>query len=311
MNSGRLDEALEAFRKAETLDLLRPFPHGGLWLLFSLREDWEQAEQEAKWLAGHEGERFKMMGNIYLATAWLYRGRARDGLRLIEQSARSSKADVHRGFLHSRSAFVLLEQGNPAKALEQAQKARSEGKGNLPEWEGLFVSSLALAKLGRWEDAEKIAETFRLKAEALPTQKEKRRYRHLMGELALARGQAEKSIEELEQSRSMLTARGLNWWELIKPQHVPIWYSLARAHLKAGNEERAAEWFQSITESTTEHIYWPIPYIRSFYFLGTIYEKRGEMDKAREYYRRFYECWKDGDIDHERVQEAKGKLGIT
>ena len=45
-----------------------------------------------------------------------------------------------------------------------------------------------------------------------------------------------------------------------------------------------------------------------FYFLGKIHENQGEMDKAREYYRRFYEYWKDGDMDREQVEEAKKKL---
>ena len=91
-------------------------------------------------------------------------------------------------------------------------------------------------------------------------------------------------------------------------QHVPIWFSLASAHLAAGDEEKAAEWLGRITESTTEHIRWPIRYVRSFYLLGKIQEERGEMEEARKYYRRFVEFWGDGDLDRDRVQEARGKL---
>lgn len=63
--------------------------------------------------------------------------------------------------------------------------------------------------------------------------------------------------------------------------------------------------------STVEHVQWPIPYARSFYFLGKIHENRGEVEKARECYRRFYDYWKDGDMDLEQVEEAKSKLGTT
>jgi hypothetical protein len=83
----------------------------------------------------------------------------------------------------------------------------------------------------------------------------------------------------------MLTPRGLVEG-LQLPQHAPIWYSLASAYLSAGETKRAADW-------------WPLLYVRSFYFLGKIHENRGEMEKAREYYRRFYEYWKDGDLDRE------------
>ena len=58
-------------------------------------------------------------------------------------------------------------------------------------------------------------------------------------------------------------------------------------------------------ESTTEHILAPIPYVRSFYFLGKIHEERGEMDEARKYYRRFVEFWGDGDLDRDPVEEAR------
>jgi hypothetical protein len=41
--------------------------------------------------------------------------------------------------------------------------------------------------------------------------------------------------------------------------------------------------------------------------MGKIYERRGDMDRARQYYRRFMDLWKDGDIDRERVAEARSK----
>jgi hypothetical protein len=48
--------------------------------------------------------------------------------------------------------------------------------------------------------------------------------------------------------------------------------------------------------------------VRSHYFLGKIHEKRGEMEKAREYYRRFVELWNEGDLDRERIEEARSKI---
>ncbi len=92
------------------------------------------------------------------------------------------------------------------------------------------------------------------------------------------------------------------------PQHVPIWYDLASAYLRAGNDDRAIHWFEQIVESTTERMYWPIPYVRSFYFLAKIHEKQGETEKARAYYQRFYDFWKDGDMDLEGVEETASKL---
>ena len=64
---------------------------------------------------------------------------------------------------------------------------------------------------------------------------------------------------------------------------------------------------KTISVAQKECVYRGIPYVRSFYFLGKIHENRGEMENAREYYRRFYEFWKDGDMDRERVEEAQKK----
>lgn len=87
-----------------------------------------------------------------------------------------------------------------------------------------------------------------------------------------------------------------------------MWYSYAQALLESGREDEAALWFERITESTTERILWPVHSIRSLYFLGKIHEKRGESEQARDYYRRFVDHWKDGDMDRERVAEATKKL---
>ena len=86
----------------------------------------------------------------------------------------------------------------------------------------------------------------------------------------------------------MLPERGFFGFPRELPPHVPIWWSLSSAYYAAGYPDRAAEWFERIINSTTERLWWPIPYVRSFYFLGKIHENRGEMEEAREYYRRFY-----------------------
>jgi tetratricopeptide (TPR) repeat protein len=177
----------------------------------------------------------------------------------------------------------------------------------LAEWQGLYFASLAQARLGRAEEAEKTAEELRRKAEALPSEREKRRYYHLMGELALSRGDTARALEQLRRAEALLPPRGFPG-PVGPPQHVPIWYSLGSAYLAAGEELNAAEWFRRVAESANEHIEWPILYVRSFYFLGKIHEARGEKEKARDYYRRFVDYWKDGELDRPRLDEARGKI---
>jgi tetratricopeptide (TPR) repeat protein len=301
---GRLDEALESFRKAESLDPGNSASHFWRPPLFILLEDWEGAEKYARWMRTSGDPEQETRGLRSLGTVRLHQGRFQEALDLLEQAevAGEDPTDIARACVSA--AAVLLVKGEPSRALEKAQRAQREGENDLPEWQGLFYGALARARMGRWDDVAKSAEELRIQAESLPTDIERRRYRHLMGELALIRGDAAEAIEELHVAESTLLPR----WFNSTSQHVPIWYSLASAYLESGDEERAAEWFQRIVESSIERTWWPIPYVRSFYFLGKIHENRGDMEKAREHYRRFYDYWKDGDMDRERIEEVKAKI---
>jgi len=56
---------------------------------------------------------------------------------------------------------------------------------------------------------------------------------------------------------------------------------------------------------------YPIEFVRSVYFLAEIHERQGDRGKTSEYYRRFLEYWGDGDIDRDRVADARKRLGPT
>jgi tetratricopeptide (TPR) repeat protein len=308
---GKLDQALESFETAESL-LPDHRIHLSRWQVFVLREEWGPAEASANQTANSNEPEPKWLGSRCLARLHLYHGRSHEALNNIEQAVRAFE-EPHLTMAEARimAAEVLLERDNAARALEQTREAQLEGAGNFPEWEGLFLASVAYAKLEQWDAAERTAKELRQRTESLPTEKEKRRHHHLLGELALARGDTTKAIDELEKAHSMLPARGFlrPHRDLRMPPHVPIWFSLAKAYLESGDEANAAQWFQRVAESTNEHIPWPIPYVRSFYFLGKIHENRGEMEEARKYYRRFYEFWRDGDMDREQVEEVERKMG--
>ena len=308
---GELDGALEAFRKAESLDPRDLSFEEGRWQVFGLREDWERADEAARKLAGSPVPSQSAWGSFELAWNRLHRGESRVAVeRFLETAAANAERPHLSAFARDYASHLLLQRGEPTRALDEAEKAQVEGKGTPGEWEGLFYAAMARAALGQWDAAGETAEKLRLKAESLPTEKEKRRYHHLAGELALARGGAGEAVRELERAASMLPHRGVGGFStwVILPQHVPIGYSMASAYLASGDEDRAFEWFQRVVESGTERLYWPIPVVRSFYFLGKIHEHRGETEKSTEYYRRFVEHWKDGDLDRERVEEARSKL---
>ena len=53
----------------------------------------------------------------------------------------------------------------------------------------------------------------------------------------------------------------------------------------------------------------PVQFVRSLYLLGQISERKGDRAKANEHYNRFVRYWGNGDLDRERVADARRKLG--
>jgi cytochrome c-type biogenesis protein CcmH/NrfG len=50
-------------------------------------------------------------------------------------------------------------------------------------------------------------------------------------------------------------------------------------------------------------------YVRSYYLLGQIALERGDLEAAREHYQRFLDYWASGDLDRDRVAQAKRVVG--
>ena len=49
-----------------------------------------------------------------------------------------------------------------------------------------------------------------------------------------------------------------------------------------GHDADALESFRRIADSSYEHVYFPVEYVRSLYYLGQLCEKQGDREKARQ-----------------------------
>jgi len=84
--------------------------------------------------------------------------------------------------------------------------------------------------------------------------------------------------------------------------------SLALAHYKAGNLDKARDNYQWITTLTTGRQNFGDIYAKSFYMLGKIHEEKGLKEKAIEHYEKFLALWKDADPGITEVTDAKNRL---
>jgi len=294
---GHLAEAVPPLRRAGELRPGDPRVANGWWRLAILAEDFDRAEAAAGEMAAATDPYARWRGLVSAARTELYRGRSAAALAHFEAAARAyPEPGSHTAVGRCWMARLYVQRGEAARALAEARQARQEAPGEWPELEGLFWTALAEQALGHSAAADRWAEELAERAAAHPNVVEERQLHHLRGRLALARGEIERAITELEAAVALLPPRGIPIHDHALPDHVPLWYALGEARLAAGQLSAAAEWFRRVAESGVEHIEHPVLYVRSFHHLGAIYERLGDAPRAAEAQERFRAFWGDGDL---------------
>jgi eukaryotic-like serine/threonine-protein kinase len=302
---GKLDRAAAAFDRAAELRPGELFVDYGRWRLAVLREDWPAAARHAARMAASGDPFGRWRGAASEARNLLLRGRSEEALaRLDGVVAAYGEPDAASALGHCWKAELLLQKGDAARALAEAELARREGRAEWPELRGLFLAAQAQQALGNPGAARRLQQALAERSTADPNPVEERQLHFLAGLLALARGEPATAVETLGRAAALLPAKGVEFHWHIYPDHVPIWVALGEAELAAGRPARALSWFERAATSGSEHLEQPVPYVRSFYFLGRIHEQRGETEEARRSFARFRAFWAAGDLDRERLTEA-------
>ena len=299
---GKLDRAVAAFDRAAELRPGELFVDYGRWRLAVLREDWPAAARHAAAMTAADDPFGHWRGAASEARNLLYQGRSGAALARLDGVVTAyGKPDVSSALGRCWKAELLLQRGEPERALAEAELARREGRGEWPELRGTFFAAQAQQALGRPLEARRLQQVLAERNAAHPNPVEERQLHHLAGLLALARGEAATAVEALGRAAALLPPKGVEVHWHVYPDHVPIWTALGEAELAAGRPERALDWFQRAAASGSEHLEQPVPYVRSFYFLGRIRQQRGETEEARRSFARFRAFWAAGDLDRNRM----------
>jgi len=299
---GRLDDALSAYDNAEAL---RPGAYRvrtGRFRVRLLREQWDDAEAAADEFVASRDPARQSEALRGKAEIMLYRGRSRESLELLESAI---VVDPNRSQTHSQKAEVHLSLGELDAVRDAYERRRTDGSA-FGEFGANELEALTQARRGARIQAEETLDANRvlMASWSLDSPSFTRRQQYIEGRVALDLGDPELAVEKLGQAASTLPVRGFRSFR----RHVPIWFGLGGAHLALGEHEEARAWFQRIVDSTTERVPYPVEYVRSFYFLGQIHEALVDAEQARANYQRFVDHWGDGDMDRDRVEEARTKL---
>jgi len=117
-------------------------------------------------------------------------------------------------------------------------------------------------------------------------------YHLLSGEVALARGKFEEALESLEIANNIV--------------NVPE--AMAHGYYEAGKLDYAIEYYNQVISDSTLNREQQLRWILAHYQLGKIYEERGDIPNAVQYYERFIEIWQNGDEDLVTLRDARDRL---
>ena len=84
-------------------------------------------------------------------------------------------------------------------------------------------------------------------------------------------------------------------------------YELAECYMELGEWQKAVE-ETIVTREMYSGFGWWITYPKTFYLMGKIYEKKGDISQAADNYKKFLELWKDADGDLPDRIDAKKRL---
>jgi tetratricopeptide (TPR) repeat protein len=300
------DDAMAAYERSEALAPGNPGAANGRRALYVVAETWADVDAADRKMRQSSDSTQAAGGNVNLANDALYKGRSSDALRFLEAAVATQgpKGSNQSAAARNAMANLLLDKGQSALALEQARRAFDDAHGGAATWESLYQTARAQARLGHDAEAEKTTAELKRRADQLPSQREQRRVHELAGLIALDHRDTTRAIVELKAAQATLTP-GLGAGPL---PHANVWFALGSAELAAGNRADAAAHFQRVVDAGRGRVGAPLEFVRSLYLLGQIHEQTGDSARATAYYRRFVEYWGEGDMDRDRVADAKLKL---
>jgi len=274
-----------------------------------------EAEREYSRFLEYPEPASQYFGRHGLANVALTQGKFREAGRQLEQlAAYSRELGVHWSESQARAALalILLRTGRFSDALKACDAARdtaAEASRMDLQRLALHYKGLVYASMGSRTRAQQTAEKLRRLVDQSLNRKEMRRYQQLSGTIELKKKRYPEAIARFEEALSLVPHEGFLLAEghLMDCQALYL-ESLARAHYRAGDLQKALEHYEKITSLTAGRLFFGDVYARSFYMLGRIYQRMGERAKAEENFNRFIALWLNADPGIGEVAEAKRRL---
>jgi len=310
---GDYDHALAEADKAFSIypDSIRVlFSRGNIYVC---KEDFNKAEEEYLKVLERTELGYHLYTRIVLGTSHILQGKFesarqhyKHGLELAEKLG----DNWWRACFHIWRAYSYLKSGQPEEALKDCDEAWNvaPGSDDSLKWQrrALYYKGRAFLAMHSVEDAQRAADGIKELVEKGTNKKDIRYHHHILGLIELMRKNYSKAIEYFTQAISLLPYHhGMGPFTNDQANFAE---GLALAIYESGDLERAQEEYEKILTYTTGKLYTGDIYAQSLYWLGRIYEKKGQKSRAIEFYEKFLDLWKDADPGIAEVKDARKRL---
>jgi len=199
------------------------------------------------------------------------------------------------------------------KYLELSTENRKAAGGSGPPYlpseqkSDLFAKGILQAETKSFDEARKTAEELKSLIEKGINKKELRYYEYILGRIELGKKNPRQSATLFDSARGRLDFENLG----NEYRHAMYFDGLARALYESGDLDKARKVFEKITLLTIGRLADGDLYAKAYYMLGKIAEKQRDQARAREYYGKFLEFWKDADPGLPEVEDARKRLAAS
>jgi tetratricopeptide (TPR) repeat protein/predicted Ser/Thr protein kinase len=298
--NGRIDDALESYRKASEIKPL--FSTGAEGAMYLFKRDYARADSCFKRLAMSADRGDRSVGRMYLATVPMYRGRFEEALRILDDGIAADRMEQYFGSAasskHRLTSLIHLERGDSAAAVEAGRKCMellAKANPNDPAFATEFYTSI-LCLAGSLDEAERLAAP-RIALYADDPEAVTQDDFTLLGLLEHARGNTDDALAFMEHS---ITAGD---------PFLHLRTITAKMYIEAGRLGEAVDLLEAaVIRYDRVRAMTPIWSVKAHYWLGRAYEGSGWNTKAVEQYETFLGIWKDADPGIPVVEDTRRRL---
>ncbi|HZX10934.1 MAG TPA: protein kinase [Acidobacteriota bacterium] len=310
---GDYDLALAEANKAQSLNPDNIMVHITKGNAYVGKEDFEKAEEQYLKVFESEELGWHMYTRIVLGNSYILRGKFKSGIQHYGQGLELAEKlgdNWWRACFYVWRAYSYLKSGQPELALKDCEAAfeiAPETEDSL-KWQrrALYYKGRAFLMMDSVEEAQKAADDIKELVEKGTNKKDIRYSLHLLGLIELKRKNDNQAIDLFKEAISLLPyEHGMTPFSHDQANFAD---HLASAYYETGDLERAREEYEKILTFTIGKLYTGDIYARSLYWLGRIYEEKGDAAQAVEYYEQFLDLWEDADPGFSEVEDARKRL---